>query len=163
MTESELHIEQDIEDPRWSRYSLGLIHSLTQQVVKKLEISSALLIEIHFINDEIILDLNKQYRNKDKATNVLSFPAYDGNLNLSTLPQTLTIGLGDIFLSFDTVEKEKDEKGISFENHCYHLYLHGLLHLLGYDHQTEDEAKLMEDLEIDILSQFNISNPYEKV
>lgn len=163
MIESQLHIEQDIEDPRWSRYDLSLIYPLTQKVIQKLKISCGLFIELHLINDEQIQSLNCQYRQKDKPTNVLSFPSFDGNLDLSTLPQDITIGLGDIFLSYDTIEKEKNDKEVSFENHCFHLYVHGLLHLLGYDHQTEAEANVMEEMEIEILSHFNINNPYEKV
>ncbi|MBA4249321.1 MAG: rRNA maturation RNase YbeY [Candidatus Puniceispirillum sp.] len=163
MTELELHIEQDVEDPRWSPYNLHLIEPIAQHVIKELKISSSLFIELHLVNDESIQVLNYTYRQKDKATNVLSFPAFDGNLNLSTLHQNITIGLGDIFLSFETIQKEKEDKKISFENHCYHLFLHGLLHLLGFDHQTDEEANIMETMEIKILSQFNIANPYEKV
>ncbi len=163
MNELDLHIEQDIEDPRWSPYNLHLIESIAQYVINELNISSSLFIELHLVNDESIQKLNHEYRQKDKATNVLSFPAFDGNLDLSKLHQNITIGLGDIFLSFETIQKEREDKQISFENHCYHLFLHGLLHLLGFDHQTDEEANTMETIEIKILSHFNISNPYEKV
>lgn len=100
-------------------------------------------------DDEKVQMLNRDYRNKDKPTNVLSFPI--------AAPAPL---LGDIVLAFETVEREAKAKNISFDNHMTHLLIHGFLHLQGYDHQTDEEATNMEALEIKALTGLNIDNPY---
>jgi probable rRNA maturation factor len=92
--------------------------------------------------------LNREYRNKDKPTNVLSFP------------QTGAL-LGDIVLARETVAREAAEKHISFESHLTHLIIHGWLHLQGFDHQTEAAAKEMEAIEISALAALGIDNPYQ--
>lgn len=93
--------------------------------------------------------LNRDYRGKNKPTNVLSFPI--------SPPAPM---LGDIVLAYETVETEAEEKGISFEAHMSHLLIHGFLHLQGYDHENERDAAQMEALEIKALSTLNIANPY---
>lgn len=103
--------------------------------------------------------LNRDYRHKDAPTNVLSFES--GFLRSSYLPQDHPLFLGDIALAFETLEQEASAAGISFENHLSHLLVHGMLHLLAYDHLDDDQAKTMEALEISVLSKFNIPNPYE--
>ncbi|MTH99731.1 rRNA maturation RNase YbeY [Roseibium sp. RKSG952] len=105
-------------------------------------------------NDQAIQALNKQWRDKNKATNVLSFPASE--------PQDDVYGplLGDIVFGFETVEREADELGIEFQAHLTHLVVHGILHLFDYDHQEDDEAELMESLEVKILSDLGLENPY---
>ena len=105
-------------------------------------------LSVVFTDDEHIQALNFDYRNKDKPTNVLSFPQ-DGLL------------LGDIVLALETITREAAEKSISFEHHVTHLIIHGFLHLQGYDHQTETDAAEMEALEIAALAALNIDNPYE--
>lgn len=105
-------------------------------------------VSIVLSNDQFVKSLNKQYRFKDKPTNVLSFPAGDETM------------LGDIVLAFETIQKEADSQDKNFQDHCSHLIVHGTLHLLGYDHIEEDEAEEMENLEIEILSELEINNPY---
>lgn len=100
-------------------------------------------------DDGYIKKLNRDYRGKDKATNVLSFPV--------PAPAPL---LGDIVLAYETIRKEAQEKQICFEDHITHLVMHGWLHLQGFDHQTEADAKEMEALEILALSRLGIDNPY---
>jgi probable rRNA maturation factor len=96
--------------------------------------------------------LNKRYRGKDYATNVLSFP-YDG--------ETLDVPvLGDLVLCAPVVEREAGEQGKEPRNHWAHLVVHGCLHLLGYDHQADREAREMEDRERAILAAFEIPDPY---
>jgi probable rRNA maturation factor len=98
-------------------------------------------------------ELNKQWRGFDKSTNVLSFPQLE--------PFTPVSGLvGDITLAIETLEREADEMGITFEAHFTHLVVHGFLHLLGYDHIEEDEAVEMETLETKILAGLGIADPY---
>ncbi|MTI44671.1 putative rRNA maturation factor [Roseibium hamelinense] len=105
-------------------------------------------------NDAAVQKLNKDWRGKNKPTNVLSFPASE--------PVEDVYGplLGDIVLGFETISREADDLGIEFETHVTHLIVHGILHLFDYDHQEDDEAELMERMEIEILSCLGIENPY---
>lgn len=98
--------------------------------------------------------LNNRYRGQDKSTNVLSFPA-----DIGPLPGTPPV-LGDIAICGQVVESEASRQNKPPLNHWAHLTVHGVLHLLGYDHQSEDEASVMESLEVEILSRLNIPNPY---
>jgi probable rRNA maturation factor len=100
-------------------------------------------------DDQVVRELNKTYRHKDKPTNVLSFPSEE------------TGELGDIILAFDTVKKEAENADIAFLHHTLHLIIHGFLHLLGYDHEQKEEAYHMENIEIQILKKLDIANPYE--
>ena len=107
------------------------------------------IVSVSIVSPEEIQQLNKQYRNVDKPTNVLSFP------NCGDI-------LGDVVLCNEVITKEAEEQGKTFENHLTHLVIHSILHLLGYDHMSDKEAEKMEALEIEILSKvFNIANPYE--
>ncbi|MEM7620915.1 MAG: rRNA maturation RNase YbeY [Pseudomonadota bacterium] len=107
-------------------------------------------------NDEEIQNLNNLFRNINKPTNVLSFPFGDN----SKLPPLDAIPLGDIVLSFETIEHEANTQGIKFDHHLYHMVIHGLLHLLGYDHETEKDAIRMEAKEIEIMQKLALPNPY---
>jgi probable rRNA maturation factor len=106
-------------------------------------------VSVVFSDDTEVQDLNKTFRNRDKPTNVLSFPSEEKG------------ELGDIILAYETVMGEADKSGISPLHHTLHLIIHGFLHLLGYDHEQENEAKEMEDMEIRILKDLHINNPYE--
>jgi probable rRNA maturation factor len=101
--------------------------------------------------DDEVAALNAQFRGKAKPTNVLSFPAGDGSE---------ADFLGDIILAEQTVLREAADQGTPVAHHVQHLVVHGLLHLVGYDHETPDEAERMEALEIAILEQLGVSNPY---
>jgi probable rRNA maturation factor len=108
-----------------------------------------------FTDDAHIRSLNASWRNKDKATNVLSFPAFPVKLG-SPLPPML----GDIILASETIADEAVLEGKLFEHHLTHLIIHGLLHLLGYDHETDAEAEEMEAAERRALARLAISDPY---
>ena len=101
-------------------------------------------------DDAALKTLNNNFRNKDKATNILSFP--------SGVPDYL----GDMAMAFETCQREAIEEGKTFLDHATHLLIHGLLHLLGYDHINEKEALEMEALEVSLLSRMDIANPYER-
>lgn len=110
-------------------------------------------VSLLFTNDAQMQNLNARWRGKDKPTNVLSFAA-----NESGLPGPM---LGDIVLAFETIEREAHEQDKSFDDHLTHLIVHGLLHLLGYDHETgEAEAEAMESLEREICATLGIADPY---
>jgi probable rRNA maturation factor len=112
-------------------------------------------------NDEVH-QLNAQYRQKDKPTNVLSFPMIAPDL-IESLTQNSDDGeviLGDIVLAYGVCVAEAEEKGISVEDHATHLIVHGVLHLLGYDHQGDSEADAMESMERAALETLGIPDPY---
>ena len=108
-----------------------------------------------FTDDARIRQLNAGWRGKDKATNVLSFPAFP-ETRTGPLPPLL----GDIVLAAETVASEAALEGKPLENHISHLVVHGLLHLLGHDHETDAEAEEMEALERRILARLAIPDPY---
>jgi probable rRNA maturation factor len=113
-------------------------------------------------NDKAICALNHDFRGKNKPTNILSFPAYNGKIeeNLYLAKQPGGLALGDMALAYETIEKEAKDQGKTMLKHTAHLCLHGVLHLLGFDHENEGEASMMEDVEIRILSAYRIANPY---
>ena len=117
-------------------------------------------LNIVFSNNSEVHNLNKTYRHKDSPTNVLSFT----NLFLDDLENAKPeedLNLGDVILAYETIEQESKTEDKEFISHTKHLVIHGVLHVLGYDHMDEEEAKEMESLEIQILQEFNINNPYE--
>jgi len=111
---------------------------------------------IRIVDIEESQHLNSQYRNKHKPTNVLSFPF--------EVPEGIEINLlGDLVICADVVKQEANEQNKITNSHWAHLVIHGCLHLLGYDHITEDEALEMETIEIKLLSTLGIDNPYQAV
>ena len=109
-----------------------------------------------FTDDESIRAINAEWRQKDKATNVLSFPAYP--ITPGKMPGPM---LGDIIIAKETVEREAAELEKPFDNHLTHLMVHGFLHPFGYDHMNNAEAEIMEGLETRILADLGLSDPYE--
>ena len=108
-----------------------------------------------FTDDASIREINAEWRQQDKPTNVLSFPAFPVTPGEKPGPM-----LGDIVIARETVEREAVDLGKSFEEHLTHLLVHGFLHLLGYDHMETEEAEEMEALETRILASLGISDPY---
>ena len=111
-------------------------------------------VTIRLTNDTEVQTLNRDFRHKDKPTNVLSFP--DGTLDDDNVTY-----LGDIVLAAETVQHEAEEQGKKVADHLVHLVIHGLLHLVGYDHMNDEDEKAMQMLEIQILQTLAIENPYE--
>ena len=98
-------------------------------------------------------ELNHRYRGQDKPTNVLSFPASGSRPEANFL--------GDVILAGETVVREAEALDLPFKHHLQHLVVHGLLHLLGFDHECDEDAQVMEAIEIRTLARLGIANPYE--
>jgi probable rRNA maturation factor len=101
--------------------------------------------------------LNRDWRGVDRPTNVLAFPAWEPG---TPLPPDAPLLLGDVVLAFETVAREAEEQAKPLSDHLSHLVVHGVLHLLGYDHGTEAEAAAMEALETSILASLGVPDPY---
>jgi probable rRNA maturation factor len=115
-------------------------------------------ISIRLTSDDEVHTLNRDYRGKDQPTNVLSFPMLDAEeLSSSTAPELL---LGDIVLAHGVCAREAEEKSVTLEAHATHLIVHGMLHLLGYDHQGSAEAEEMESLERGVMARLGLHDPY---
>lgn len=112
-------------------------------------------LSVLFAGDETLQALNREWRGKDRPTNVLSFPATESPSPAASMPL-----LGDIAISIETTEREAVLENKKFNDHFMHLVVHGFLHLFGYDHETGEEADRMESLEIRILAELGIPNPY---
>lgn len=160
-----IEIDVSVAEPQWSESFLDVetiarlamtitVHSA--MMPKKIE-NRDLEASIVLANDDLAHVLNREYRGMDKPTNVLSFANLDSD---DPMPEEGPYPLGDIILSYQTIDRESTEQGKFFKDHFTHMVVHGTLHLLGYDHQTEDEATIMETLEIRILEKMNIQNPY---
>lgn len=110
-------------------------------------------ITLRVVDEAEMIELNHTYRQKNSATNVLSFPA--------ELPDDIQLNyLGDVVICQSVMEQESCEQQKSLKSHWAHLFIHGILHLRGYDHVEEDDAVEMETLEIDLLKQLGFANPY---
>ena len=123
--------------------------------------SERLTASLLFTTDAQVHDLNREWRAKDKPTNVLSFPMLEREDLLALAPDGPPEMLGDIALAHETCAREAAEKGVSLEHHTVHLIVHGLLHLAGHDHVDSDaQAEAMEALEIAALAKMGIADPY---
>jgi probable rRNA maturation factor len=125
--------------------------------VLKSENAPSLEISILFIDKNEMQTLNRTYRHKNYPTNVLSFPCDPSFNTYLTMPY-----LGDIAVCLEIVREESAIEMKTFRDHLIHITIHGILHLLGYDHIDESEAIIMQSKEIYLLKQWNISNPYER-
>ena len=135
----------NMTDKRWAKYNIDfdkIANAVVGTTHKQAEVS------ITLINDRAIRKINKKYRNIDKPTNVLSFELGDDIL------------LGDIFISLDTVRREAKREDISVVEHTAHMIVHGVLHLLGYDHIVDKDAIIMEKKETSVLKKLGYKNPY---
>lgn len=156
--EPSLDIDILIEDERWDEVT-GLEDLTRKAVSMAASVAGAELgnmeLCILFTDDDEIRKLNAEFRDKDKPTNVLSFPSGE-----TQLPDGAPVMLGDIVLASGVVFREAEEQGKPLANHVLHLIVHGMLHLLGYDHEQDDEAEIMEALEIEALARLGLPNPY---
>ena len=132
--------------------------------IAKEQVSELNIIEpeltIRLVTSDESQQLNRDYREKDKPTNVLSFPfEAPAMIPVDELPNYL----GDLVICESVLCEEANAQNKTYQDHYIHLIIHGLLHLLGFDHIDEDEAEIMENLEVIILKKLGVSNPYESV
>ncbi len=154
-----VHIDLLIEAGDWENEEL--LEAIAEKAIvaafatSELSVIENTEVSLVFTDDAHIQELNKMWREKDKPTNVLSFPGDD-----SEEPPFGPL-LGDIIIANETVKREAIELEIPFEHHLVHLIVHGTLHLFGYDHQINDEAEEMEAEERLILASLQIPDPYK--
>lgn len=162
-------IHLNLEDPRWSALNLETLANQTAvATIDHFQLDPDLCeISLLACDDARITGLNAGFRGKDRATNVLSWPANDlAAQTAGALPQrpkadiTGEMALGDIAIAWETCNAEAAEAGRQLRDHVAHLLVHGVLHLLGYDHICDLDATLMIEKEIEILGKLGIGNPY---
>jgi len=163
-----LEIGVNVTCPRWAE-TLPAVAGLALDaadaayqaalVQSKVKDDSGAEVSIVLADDAFIRELNRDFRGQDKATNVLSFPS-TGTGDAPAPPGEPKL-LGDIIVAFETTAAEADQQGKPLADHFCHLIVHGMLHLLGHDHQTDIMANAMEALEIKVLAGLDISTPYE--
>jgi len=110
-------------------------------------------INVMIMDDKEMQELNKKFRGKDASTNVLSFTNED-------ISKSITGNLGDIAISYEFVKNESEELDVDFDDHMIHMLIHGVYHILGFDHESNTMAEVMENKEIKLLEKLNIRNPY---
>lgn len=161
-------VELNTEDPRWGDLT-ALAERATTAALRHLGHDPVLLeVSVLACDDARIRLLNAQFRGKDQPTNVLSWPAWDlGAESPGALPEPPEAGtmdepesLGDLALAYETCQREAAEQGKAFDDHVTHLIVHSVLHLLGYDHECDPDALLMEETETAILATLGIADPY---
>lgn len=159
MTSPDLPLDIDlaVEAGVWPSEAelLALVERAVGAAFSELDLVGTSELSVVFTDDAAIRALNAEWRGKDKPTNVLSFPAFPPAKGGPLPPM-----LGDIVLAAETVAREAQEENKPLENHMTHLVIHGLLHLLGYDHETDDEAEEMEAVERAALARLAIPDPY---
>ncbi|MEM1363455.1 MAG: rRNA maturation RNase YbeY [Pseudomonadota bacterium] len=172
MTQIPKLVDLVVEDPRWEEAGLA---QWSETAAKATLMGLALppegfSISLLGCDDGRITALNDTFRRQASATNVLSWPSEERRTKApGVAPETpmpgqpgLPLELGDIALAFDTCAREATSGGIPLSDHGCHLVIHGVLHLIGYDHETDQDAALMESLETRILRGLGIADPYAR-
>ena len=161
-----MSVDLIMEDARWKTLNLLQIANASfKETLSQLNLRSENFICcILACSSKKITGLNAQFRGKNNSTNVLSFPStheiYEVR-NISKFESKIdTFELGDIAIAYEICKKEADISKIDFEDHVYHLLIHSVLHLLGYDHKEEKNAAEMEKIEVKVLAKLGINNPY---
>jgi probable rRNA maturation factor len=159
-----MHLETDIEAPWPEDTDWAVLAERALEVLQAVAPELAnprLTASLLFTSDEEVHVLNREWRGKDRPTNVLSFPMLERADLLALSPDGPPEMLGDIALAHETCAREAAEKGVPMEHHAAHLIIHGLLHLAGHDHEiSSEDADAMEALETKALALLGIGNPY---
>ncbi|MBW6527607.1 rRNA maturation RNase YbeY [Sphingomonas sp. RHCKR7] len=163
-----IHVELTREEPwpddSWEQRALAAARAAVGHTPHGdlLTTAAAVEVSVRLTDDGEVHALNRQYRGKDKPTNVLSFPMVQPDL-LDTVSQNSDDGellLGDIVLAHGVCAREAEERGIAVADHFTHLVVHGTLHLLGYDHMSDEEGDAMEEIERAALADLGVADPY---
>jgi probable rRNA maturation factor len=144
-----MQIDVEVEDPAWTS-ALADAADVAREAAGAALAGRAGAVVVLLANDEAVRDLNARFRGKDRPTNVLSFPA----------PANPEDHLGDIALAYGVCAMEAAAQGKSLADHLRHLVVHGVLHVLGYDHDEDERAESMEALERRLLAGLGVSDPY---
>lgn len=146
-----------VADHRWAPIEPAAIADIVLSAVagSSVALNCPISCDILFTDDAEMASLNGRFRHKDSPTNVLAFPSGE------TLERGVPAFVGGVAISFDRVSQEAIERTISVTDHATHLTLHGVLHLVGFDHETEIEREEMERVEVNILAKLGVANPYE--
>ena len=142
-SQKEFPIEEDLKIKLNSAFSLICEYEQIEKCSVNLKI----------MNDKEMQKLNKKFRSKDVSTNVLSFTNED-------ISKSITGDMGDIAISYEYLKKESEELDVDFDDHMIHMLIHGVYHILGFDHESNTMAEVMENKEIKLLEKLNIRNPY---
>ena len=166
--ETGLAIDMSVQDDRWQEMEddpLAAVEATARAAVAHAGLdgdrgTGGVEISIVFGDDELVHRLNREFRKKDRPTNVLSFALTDGEEPAAPRGPDEPVMLGDVVLAYDTVSREAREQSKSPRDHTLHLVVHGVLHLMGYDHETEADARVMERMEQRVLADLGIADPY---
>lgn len=174
MGQDNVQLDISIDSEEWTKalpsYQ-NLIENCFSEIKENISEGRALLqfthIEVGVVlcSDDLIHQLNYDYREKNIPTNVLSFCGLDDTeiesfLKNKNMPDERPYSLGEVYIAYETMKKESQDAAISLKDHFQHLIIHGFLHLLGYDHIKDHEAEIMESLETSLLSNLGIDDPY---
>ena len=155
-------VETIIEDEGWDIVDLDLRAQVAATEVLRHVGLDPTLYEASVLgcNDARIADLNRDFRNKPQPTNVLSWPSEDRSVSGATPLPPQDTELGDIAIALETCVRQAETQGKTVADHVTHLLVHAMLHLLGYDHETEPDAAIMERIEVETLAKMGIADPY---
>jgi probable rRNA maturation factor len=148
-----MNISIDVEDETW--HGIFGVEGVVTRAIEAVLPGDARGIDVVLTNDAEMQILNKEWRGMNKPTNVLSFPSPD-----MPVPEGEVAHLGDIVLAWGTVAREAQDAGKPLSAHVTHLVVHGTLHLLGFDHEDDADADVMEKKETEVLASLNIADPY---
>jgi probable rRNA maturation factor len=166
MTSPDIDYDILVEDERWHEAlpdHASLVAMSLDRILRSIsgfETAEEVELSITLTNDAQIQTLNRDYRDKDKPTNVLSFPQIEW-VDSKPATQEPLMMLGDVVIALETIQREANEQEKRLQDHFIHMLIHSVLHLCGHDHEIESEAETMENLEIRILSEMGIKNPYQ--
>ena len=148
-----MNISIDVEDETW--HGIFGVEGVVTRAIEAVLPEDRRGIDVLLTSDAEVQLLNKEWRGKDKPTNVLSFPS-----PAMPVPEGEVAHLGDIVLAWGTVAREAQDAGTTLADHLTHLVVHGTLHLLGFDHEDDADADMMEKKETVILAGLGLADPY---